>query len=293
MRHFAGVARRAFTLIELLVVIAIIGILIGLLLPAVQKVREAANRAKCQNNVHQLGLAVHNYASTYADKLPPASATIAGTPGGVLFWLLPYVEQDALFKVYNGNGGGDAAKCVATTAPKYFQCPSDINNQSGLANGVGVTSYAGNWQLFGTQSVTTTTVVGSIAQFTIANIPDGTSNTVMWTEKSAQNTKGSGYENCFSSTTARSNGAWNFATGTATIGKPTCLLASGQTQFNPTNISNATTGPNISLVQGYHTATLVVGMADGSVRGVSASVSSGTWANAVVPNDGNPLASDW
>ena len=109
--------RAAFTLIELLVVIAIIGILIGLLLPAVQKVREAANRAKCQNNVKQLGIAVHNYASTFQDKLPPAQASYpagAGVANGsILFWLLPYVEQDALFRTYNIAGSGKAASASA------------------------------------------------------------------------------------------------------------------------------------------------------------------------------------
>src|SRR2546426_5602677 len=104
--------RRAFTLIELLVVIAIIAVLIGLLLPAVQKVREAANRAKCQNNLKQLGIATHNYASTYQDKLPGASCSVAGVPGNILYWLLPYVEQDALFRQYNtaAAGGGNGSR---------------------------------------------------------------------------------------------------------------------------------------------------------------------------------------
>jgi prepilin-type N-terminal cleavage/methylation domain-containing protein len=108
--------RRAFTLIELLVVIAIIAVLIGLLLPAVQKIREAANRLKCQNNLKQISLAAHNYASAYgvfppgglvspnsrninADRIPWIPVPpFAGPYTGVLPFLLPYVEQDNIYK---------------------------------------------------------------------------------------------------------------------------------------------------------------------------------------------------
>src|SRR5207302_3812051 len=93
--------RRGFTLIELLVVIAIIGILIGLLLPAVQKVREAANRLGCTNNLKQLGLALHNHntALGYFPSSTRASATAAVRNAWTTF-ILPYIDQDNLFKNY-------------------------------------------------------------------------------------------------------------------------------------------------------------------------------------------------
>src|ERR1700756_4017480 len=95
-----GTGHQAFTLVELLVVIAIIAILIGLLLPAVQKVREAAARTQCTNNIKQLGIAIHNCNDSNG-KLPPLVGTYPGTIGpsqSLHFWLLPYIEQDNLFR---------------------------------------------------------------------------------------------------------------------------------------------------------------------------------------------------
>src|SRR5207302_11285078 len=103
-----GHLRPGFTLLELLVVIGIIGVLLGMLLSAVQRVREAANKAKCQNNLHQLGIAAHLCHDTN-HKLPPAlgwyPGTASGAKGPALFDLLPYLEQNNLFQ----NSPRDAA----------------------------------------------------------------------------------------------------------------------------------------------------------------------------------------
>ena len=146
IREWRGTSlRKGFTLIELLVVIAIIAILIGLLLPAVQKIREAANRMTCSNNLKQISLGAHNYESANG-VLPPGilggNATTGfwgGQSTGALYFLLPYIEQDNLFRQFSVNYNVDLVTgttrwwevnpdwSLAFTKIKTFVCPSDDN----------------------------------------------------------------------------------------------------------------------------------------------------------------------
>jgi len=133
-------ARRGFTLIELLVVIAIIAVLIALLLPAVQSAREAARRAQCVNNLKQVTLGMHNYHDTYGSLAPGQKSCCWGT---WLLFMLPYVEQTALWNAWNFNGdlvyyqgafdaplryGGVCNLTVSATRVNAYYCPSDGNN---------------------------------------------------------------------------------------------------------------------------------------------------------------------
>jgi prepilin-type N-terminal cleavage/methylation domain-containing protein len=171
--------RRGFTLIELLVVIAIIAVLIGLLLPAVQKVREAAARSEAMNNLKQLGLAVHNAHDAHQTK-PMMYGNYAGKDGTVFYHLLPYLEQGNLW-----SQGPNAARQVPV---KVFRHPSDVTYESGVftltpatdippwASGSttwGLSSFSANWQFFGDEAGRLT------------DVTDGTSTTIMLNEKYA------------------------------------------------------------------------------------------------------------
>jgi prepilin-type N-terminal cleavage/methylation domain-containing protein/prepilin-type processing-associated H-X9-DG protein len=130
--------RSAFTLIELLVVIAIIAVLIGLLLPAVQKVREAAARIKCANNLKQIGLAVHGYHDANNGLPPQATWTVGSTFSGysVHARILPYIEQDNLHARVNFALGYAAQPDICRTKIPLYRCPSDPHDRTRVDGGV-------------------------------------------------------------------------------------------------------------------------------------------------------------
>ncbi|HEX4608534.1 MAG TPA: DUF1559 domain-containing protein [Urbifossiella sp.] len=175
--------RAAFTLIELLVVIAIIAILIGLLLPAVQKVREAAARAKCTNNLKQIGVALHNYHATY-NAFPPGSSPLGFT---VVTQLLPFMEQNSLYNQINLTvAASNAANAGPTgTSVSTLLCPSDVITT--LPAGQGGNNYFANYgsePWFFQNSSVATGVFGlrEATGNTALGITDGTSNTVAFSE---------------------------------------------------------------------------------------------------------------
>jgi prepilin-type N-terminal cleavage/methylation domain-containing protein len=195
--------RRGFTLVELLVVIAIIGILTGLLLPAVQKVRESASRTQCQNNLKQIGLALQNYNDTLGT-LPPGYFDIApwpkndlGTGWGWAAYTLPFVEQDNLHRQINFtlNVGDPANAGPRATFLKTFYCPSDV-----LLTTFPVTDGGSNtWTMAqssyvacngndGVDDNTTPPHTGSFVRaklgFRLTDIKDGLSNTFFVGERS-------------------------------------------------------------------------------------------------------------
>ncbi|OWK37736.1 DUF1559 domain-containing protein [Fimbriiglobus ruber] len=221
---FKSRPRSAFTLIELLVVIAIIAILIGLLLPAVQKVREAAARSTCSNNLKQLGLAVMNYESSYG-KLPGAGEGTSGTgtgfanlqtytgspltpgvapPAGFYFhslwyYLLPYIEQNNIYQqidpnqFYNANSAAVATHAGAfKNVIKTFICPSypyEAKDSQGYGYvHYGATVYTDISQTTGLRDKVNARVRGALdnIQNPISSITDGTSNTIMIGEDAAR-----------------------------------------------------------------------------------------------------------
>jgi prepilin-type N-terminal cleavage/methylation domain-containing protein len=311
--HLSSRRRTAgFTLIELLVVIAIISILIGLLLPAVQKVRSAAVNTQSQNNLHQIILACHAFHDAH-EHLPDADATINnlfdnvyGLPSGqtgVHTQLLPYLEQNPLYQQAVQNGllnGNDPANAPCAQKVKTFLSPRDPYNNSGNEwqdswGGPtllwGISNYAYNEAVFTEPFVTWN------PKRQLINIKDGTSVTVAFGEQ---------YSLCTDSTGNTTGKPWAYHPpwneDRASEFQPTQMSNIDWSTWPPTWHPPSATPqsmPSVANAIWYDLQAMdssgicLVAMFDGSVRHVSTSISGTTWYAAIWPNDGMALGSDW
>jgi prepilin-type N-terminal cleavage/methylation domain-containing protein len=324
--------KSSFTLIELLVVIAIIAILIGLLLPAVQKVREAAARAQCQNNVKQLSLGCINCSDTHQGVMPPnwgiyPNLTPAANNGeaGCFFHLLPFIEQQNLYNLSlqpsspQGNNVGPGGAALPTysewgllylkgaVSPKVFQCPSDPTFGMGSDYGtypVLYASYGVNGQtFFSSWSSAELVVLGpnidiGHPQRYPAYLSDGTSNTIFFTDKEsvsygATTWTPDGGENWWPNWGSLMNSTEGGVAGYPP--EPTGIAAMFQVQPKMGCTNGSYTGGcgNGGVAVSPHTGGIVTGLGDGSVRFVAQGTNPWTWWYAMTPSGGEILGPDW
>jgi prepilin-type N-terminal cleavage/methylation domain-containing protein len=283
--------RRGFTLLELLVVIAIIGTLIALLLPAVLKVREAANRTVCGKNLGQSGLAIHLFHDVHG-RLPPAMGNMGASAWGTYwFHLLPFVEQGPLYQGSQVGGFYSAMNNQVYSNPiKLWFCPSDpsvpsdgtVSDEQGTH--WGAMSYGGNAWLT-CKFDATGNILDSSGGVRLADISDGQSYTILHVEK---------YAVCTNSANPIGGTAWAYCrtADNAPILWGGILVTDANSMFQvlPTPyLGNC--DPNLASTA--HTGGMMVGLVDGSVRWLPSSISPTTWWYALTPAGGEILPNDW
>jgi prepilin-type N-terminal cleavage/methylation domain-containing protein/prepilin-type processing-associated H-X9-DG protein len=287
--------RAAFTLIELLVVISIIGILMGLLLPAVQKVRESANRITCQNNLRQIGLAFHNHHGTRGEfptggwvALTPPNYS-SGTPAvgkqqraGWAFQILPFLEAEATWKGGQATTDTDRALVAIGTTNKMFFCPSRRGPQTVTYRDNYLPPLTGGMIThalcdYAASNKEGTGAVRQARATTFASITDGTSNTLLVSEKrlnlrylgGKQPDDNQGYTAGFNYDTMR------------------------KTTRPPLPDYNAQFGDGAGLFGSSHTGGVNICLVDGSVRFLSYAISRQTFGLLGNASDGQPLPNDF
>ena len=336
--------RRAFTLVELLVVIAIIGVLVALLLPAVQAAREAARRMSCTNKLRQIGLAVHNFENTY-NYLPPGIISSptpspdvepylrAGKPGtssadytkhGFLSLMLPYIEQANVLAAAAGgynfrlNWDEGTNMAVGSTRMPLYECPSVpskhvINPNPTVANFFPATSdywpvsRANNntavWTALGLGFPGTDSVNGCLTanqRTRLAQITDGLSNTILAGESGARQEGWAGNKKYADPTTSGwgVRGAWpsesNNIVCAGTRGPITAGTAPAGKVTTATDVTGAISvnGWNQGELYAFHPSVCNVGMGDGSVRPLKASISLAALQKLAARADGYSLDAD-
>jgi hypothetical protein len=316
--------RPGLTRADLAVASVLLALVAALLIPSCARVGGAAARTQCQNNLKIILLAVHNYASTYNMAMPSlASAPTGGRwangrgdtyPQSFFFTLLPFIEQDAMYKAgmqpsTNGltwNGRGLAGNIYSHGFVRWYVCPADPTNSPERPTAVGWCgcSYGPNYQVFGTKDWG--------PKYSIGAIPDGTANTVGAAERFAQFPGSPGQFTDPAGATQQANSLWawpaNFppsppASYTKPVPQYAALFAHGDPGDESVGYGKAVFGPpqagirpndaDYRLAQSGHTKVVQVGMMDGSARSINGTISQATWQNALTPADGNTLGSDW
>jgi prepilin-type N-terminal cleavage/methylation domain-containing protein len=322
--------RQGFTLVELLVVIAIIGILVALLLPAVQAAREAARRTQCVNNLKQLGLAIHNL-QTSKRLLPPLATrdwrtdygyttAYLGVKGATVFyWMLPYVEEQAIFDQGKAEGqlafvnSATSVTGAATKPIRAFLCPSESSGSfqtgfppsvAGGANLWAASCYAANYFVFGAPNAGIANpadwVKRSEGKPSLAKtFPDGTSKTIIFTERYASCGTQIVDGNPDDPGAAFSSNLWGDSND---FFRPSfCINNIKQLPYDRGYDDTANVKVRCKMfqdnphwsqtcdptrAQAAHTGTINACMGDGSVRGVSSSIADIIWEQACDPRDG-------
>jgi len=305
--------RRAFTLIELLVVIAIIAILIGLLLPAVQKVRSAAARMQSSNNAKQIMLANHGFHDVNGI-LPPLSAILvpgSGQPVSGYVWILPFIEQTNVFNLTVANGGAwpstppntmagrlagtssSAKKMKTYLSPRDPSSPQDTWSETNGGTWAHC-NYGMNHAVYGTPIDPTpgVDVIDKVtkgnARFTLIALKDGTSSTVGVAEQ---------YGICGPNTNSSDklnhklwayNLTWYYMQGPYFDTR--LMTSTGTNVVAASTASPPQSQPTIAACNPYVAQAIdgvcIVGMMDGSIRGVTPSVDQTAWCRMLWPNDG-------